>query len=276
MRTEDGSIINDCLGGKPQAFGMLVDKYKAGVYAYVCAEVRNFHDAQDITQEVFIQAYRDLRSLRKWESFTFWLYRIAYTRCKKWIRTRSRRPDSEFAEDQDPKVLEKLSLDAYRDSQVDESLQEALDSLSDTYREVLMLHYFGGMTIKDIARAVGASPTAIGVRLSRARAQLKEEMVAMMDTAFEGQKLQASFTFRIVTDMWTTVADLPTPRWCLTSNVVDGKIYSIGGEVGEEAAYPIRSPVSTVEEFDPGLSGNIAITSPAGKLLRTWGEVKSE
>ena len=140
MRTEDGSIINECLSGKPQAFGMLVDKYKAGVYAYVCAEVRNFHDAQDITQEVFIQAYRDLRSLRKWEGFTFWLYRIAYTRCKKWIRTRSRRPDSEFAEDQDPKVLEKLSLDAYRDSQVDESLQEALDSLSDTYREVLMLH----------------------------------------------------------------------------------------------------------------------------------------
>ncbi len=198
MRTEDGSIINECLGGKPQAFGMLVDKYKAGVYAYVCAEVRNFHDAQDITQEVFIQAYQDLRSLRKWESFTFWLYRIAYTHCKKWIRTRSRRPDSEFAEDQDPKVLEKLSLDAYRDSQVNESLQEALDSLSDTYREVLMLHYFGGMTIKDIARAVGASPNAIGVRLSRARAQLKEEMIAMMDTAFEGQKLQASFTFRIV------------------------------------------------------------------------------
>jgi RNA polymerase sigma factor (sigma-70 family) len=198
MRTEDGSIINECLGGKPQAFGMLVDKYKAGIYAYVCAEVRNFHDAQDITQEVFIQAYRDLRSLRKWESFTFWLYRIAYTRCKKWIRTRSRRPDSEFAEDQDPKVLEKLSLDAYRDSQVDELLGEALDSLSDTYREVLMLHYFGGMTIKDIARAVGASPTAIGVRLSRARAQLKEEMITMMDTAFEGQRLHASFTFRVV------------------------------------------------------------------------------
>ena len=61
-----------------------------------------------------------------------------------------------------------------------------------------MLHYFGGMTIKNIARATGTSPGAIGMRLSRARAQLREEMVAMMDTAFEEQRLQANFTFRVV------------------------------------------------------------------------------
>lgn len=198
MRTEDGSIIYECLNGKPEAFGILVDKYKAGVYAFVCSQVGSFQDAQDVTQEVFIQAYRDLRSLRKWESFGFWLYRIASTRCKKWIRAGSRRPDNAFTEDQDPNILERPSLDTYRDNQTYESLRESVDSLSDTYREVLMLHYFGGMTIKDIARAVGASPTAIGARLSRARAQLREEMIAMMGTAFKEQRLQASFTFRIV------------------------------------------------------------------------------
>ena len=112
MRTEDGSIIYECLNGKSEAFGIIVDKYKAGIYALVCAELGNFRDAEDVTQEVFIQAYRDLRSLRRWESFAFWLYRIAYTRCRKWIRSRSRRPDSAFIEDQDPEVLEKPSLDA--------------------------------------------------------------------------------------------------------------------------------------------------------------------
>jgi len=54
MRTEDGSIIQRCLNGKPEAFGMLVDKYKEGVYAYVYNELRNLHDAQDVTQEVFL------------------------------------------------------------------------------------------------------------------------------------------------------------------------------------------------------------------------------
>jgi RNA polymerase sigma factor (sigma-70 family) len=198
MRTEDGSIIHRCLNGKPGAFGILVDKYKAGIYAYVYTELRDLQDAQDVTQEVFIQAYRDLRSLRRWESFAFWLHRIAYRRCMDFLRIRSRRVDREFIEDQDPKVVDAPSLDSYRRNQLTESVWEALDALPEIYREVLILHYFGGMTIKDIASAIGASPSAIGKRLSRARAQLKEEMIAMMDTAFEGQRLQASFTFRIV------------------------------------------------------------------------------
>ena len=79
-----------------------------------------------------------------------------------------------------------------------ESVREALDELPEIYREALTLHYFGGMSIKDIARAIGASPTAVGVRLSRGRAQLKEEMIAIMNTTFEGQRLQAGFTFRVV------------------------------------------------------------------------------
>jgi DNA-directed RNA polymerase specialized sigma24 family protein len=90
MQTEDGCIIQDCLNGKPEAFGMLVDKYKEGVYAFVYAQLRDFQDAQDVTQEVFLQAYRDLRSLRRWESFCFWIYRIAHRCCAQCFRTRSK------------------------------------------------------------------------------------------------------------------------------------------------------------------------------------------
>jgi len=198
VRTEDGSIIYRCLNGESGVFGLLVDKYKAGIYAYAYTRLLNFQDAQDVTQEVFLQAYRDLRSLRRWESFVFWLYRIAHNCCAKSARARSRRPDSEFIEDQNPYAISDSSLNSYRDIQVNESLREAIYSLPETYRQVLMLHYFGGMNSSEIAKSLGASPTAIRMRLSRARAQLKEEMVAMMDTAFEGQRLQASFTFRIV------------------------------------------------------------------------------
>ena len=116
MKTEDGSIIQECLNGKPQAFAVLVDKYKEGIYASVYSELLDFQDAQDVTQEVFLQAYRDLRSLRNWESFVFWLYRIARRRCIQWFRVRSRRVDRDFIEDQDPKAVDNLSLDSYRDS----------------------------------------------------------------------------------------------------------------------------------------------------------------
>ena len=198
MRTEDGYIICECLNGKPEAFGMLVDKYKAGIYAFVYVQIGDFHSAQDVTQEVFIHAYRNLSSLRRWESFVSWLYRIASRRCKLWIRAESRRVDRNFIEDKHQKSLEVNSVNFYRENQLRENLQEAIDTLSDTHREVLMLHYFGGMTIRDIARAIGASPVAIAKRLSRARLQLREEMVSMMDAAFAGQRLRASFTLRTV------------------------------------------------------------------------------
>lgn len=198
MRTEDGRIIQECLNGDPSAFGLLVDKYKSGIYAFIYDKLRDFQDAQDVTQEVFEKAYRSLHSLRNWESFTFWLYQIAYNLCKNWIRDQSKRPDQEFIEDQKPSLLKERSLSSYRESQEYGFLHEALDSLPDSYREVLLLHYFGKMAIKDMARSLGASPTAIGMRLSRARARLKEDIIAMMSTTFDNQRLQASFTFRIV------------------------------------------------------------------------------
>ena len=69
MRTEDGTIIQKCLNGESEAFGILIDKYKAGIFALVWHKIRNFHDAEEITQEVFIKAYKHLRTLRRWDSF---------------------------------------------------------------------------------------------------------------------------------------------------------------------------------------------------------------
>ena len=84
---------------------MLVDKYKEGIYALAYDKLRNFQDAEDVTQEVFLQAYRGLRTLRQWESLAFWLYRIAYARCTDLLRIRSRRVDRDLIEDQDPEDI---------------------------------------------------------------------------------------------------------------------------------------------------------------------------
>ena len=63
VRTEDGYIIQQCIDGDTAAFGLLVDKYRKSVYALAYSKVGDFHDAQDITQEVFINAYWKLRIL---------------------------------------------------------------------------------------------------------------------------------------------------------------------------------------------------------------------
>ena len=73
MRTEDGYIINKCLDGNSAAFGFLVDKYKGSIYAFAYSRLGNFHDAEDVAQEVFIKAYQNLRNLRRWDNFLAWL-----------------------------------------------------------------------------------------------------------------------------------------------------------------------------------------------------------
>jgi N-acetylneuraminic acid mutarotase len=71
------------------------------------------------------------------------------------------------------------------------------------------------------------------------------------------------------TDTWTTVAELPQTREGHITNVVDGKIYVIGGSWG-----PDWTAVYEVDEFDPGLPSTSSSVSPAGKLIETWGHIK--
>jgi RNA polymerase sigma factor (sigma-70 family) len=192
----DRYIINKCLNGDSTAFGMLVDKYKESVYALAYSKLRNFHDAEDVTQEAFMKAYQNLRTLRQWDDFHAWIYAITYNICKMMIRSRSRQPDREFIEDQTVKSLHIEG--SYHDDPMLELLHEALDSLPETYQQVLTLHYLGGMDGTEIAEFLGMSPTSIWQRLSRARSLLRKEMLDIMSETFEQNRLKAGFTFRIV------------------------------------------------------------------------------
>ncbi len=86
MYTEDGYVIDKCLNGDAAAFGLLVDKYKAYIYALAYSKLGNFHDAEDITQEVFIKAYTKLRTLKRWDKVLAWLYSITSNLCKDFWR----------------------------------------------------------------------------------------------------------------------------------------------------------------------------------------------
>ncbi len=198
MRTEDGYIVQACLEGDSAAFGLLVDRYKKSIYALAYSRVRNFHDAQDITQEAFLKAYKNLSALKRWDNFMGWLYRITVNLCKDWGRSKARRPDDEFVDDQDAEILDYPAMGSYREGMVFETVQEALDSLPDMYRQVLTLRYFGGMNIRDISRFLGTSPSTIDRRLRIAKSQLKEEVLGMMGATSEQHGLLANFTFRIV------------------------------------------------------------------------------
>jgi len=205
MRTEDGHIIHECINGDSASFGLLVDKYKASIFALAYSRLDNFHDAEDVTQEVFLKAYKSLRTLRQWDNFVVWLRSVTINLCKNKIREQSRRRDKFSIKDQNVGIIEKASLDSYREEQWSlwrnealDSLNEALNSLPEEYRQILTLHYLGGMKGEEISKFLSISHNTVRQRLSRARAMLKEEVLAMISTNYGQQKLSASFTFRII------------------------------------------------------------------------------
>jgi RNA polymerase sigma factor (sigma-70 family) len=198
MRTEDGYLVEKCLNGEPESFGFLVDKYRGSIFAFAYSKLRNFHDAEDITQEVFLKAFQKLRALKRWDNFRAWLYSITSNLCNDWIRKRTKRPDCEFIKEQERGILDRSAMNSYQDGLWRESLHEAMDSLPETDRTVLTLYYLGGMNSVEIAQFLGASPTAIRQRLSRARTKLKEEVLDMISETYEQHRLPAIFTFYIV------------------------------------------------------------------------------
>ena len=117
MRTKDGDIIRRCLNGEPEAFGFLVDKYRSSIYAFAYTKLGNFQDAEDVTQEVFLKAYRNLRNLRCWDSFFAWLYSITSNLCKYWIIEQAKRPDRESIHAHSPKVIDDLSVKSQKEEE---------------------------------------------------------------------------------------------------------------------------------------------------------------
>jgi len=202
MRTEDAHIIHGCLNGDSSSFSLLVEKYKSKVHALAYDKLKNFHDAEDVTQEVFIKAYQNLRNLRQWDSLPAWLYSITSNQCSKW--TRKQAINKSYHEE----LKEHLST-SYPDE--NESLLEVLNLLPETDRQVLTLYYLSGMDSNDISEFLGISPTAVRQRLSRARTQLKEEMTNVMRATFEQNRLPASFTFHIM-EMVKHLRIHPIPR----------------------------------------------------------------
>ena len=184
MRTQDWDIIDRCLSGCPTSFGLLVDKYRERVYARACSILGNSHDAEDVTQEVFVKAHARLKTLRKWDSFPRWLDVTTSNHCKNLMRSRSRQPERGYLEEH-TQALTTHSVSSYQVNQMCESLYQALDSLPEMQRQLLALHYLGGMSLKEIARLFGTLPNTIKQRLGRARSKLKSEMLVTMDTIYK-------------------------------------------------------------------------------------------
>ncbi len=178
-RVVDAEVVRRARGGDGDAFGAIVETYRDRLFGLALGIVRNTAAAEDIVQEAFVKAYRNLRRFRGDSSVYTWLYRIAVNTAHNHLR-RERRAGRVDFEEVAPVIAAKDPNPADRaaDSELGEAIDGAIQRLPRRQREVFILHYFERMTHREIAEALGVTEGAVKASFFHAIRKLKGALQA--------------------------------------------------------------------------------------------------
>jgi RNA polymerase sigma-70 factor (ECF subfamily) len=161
--------------GDPRAFEEVVRATHRHAYTLAYRLVRDRQDAEDVTQEAYLRAFRALRGFRGDAAFETWLYRIVTNAAMTFLRRRGRFGD--LTADPEGTPPESPSPERPEDRAVDrDALARALETLSPALRTVVILKDVYGLSCREIGREMGATEGAIKVRLHRARRRLRDAL----------------------------------------------------------------------------------------------------
>jgi RNA polymerase sigma-70 factor, ECF subfamily len=170
MSLADEEWIRSCLNGQPEAFRHLIQRHEMPLVRYLRARLRRTDDAAEAAQETFVRAYFALDKLRKPEAFFARLLGNA-DRVAKEVQRAARRSRTA-----DCREIEEAGPAEVRESESQTAVAEAVVRLPDTYREVIVLRYYGGYSCAEISCDLDVPLGTVTKRLSRAYALLRETM----------------------------------------------------------------------------------------------------
>lgn len=182
MHDPDSELVRLAKEGSKADFGKLVNHYYEMVYAVTFGVVRNHEAARDVTQEVFIKAYRDIGNFAGQSKFKTWLYRISFNAAID--HTRQRRPaesldatDASDDEDRPALVIPDKTAgprDIAGRQELRRKLEEAIDQLSPEHRAVLVLREWEELSYEEVAETLGLQIGTVMSRIFYARKKLAE------------------------------------------------------------------------------------------------------
>lgn len=164
----DISVILEIREGNCEAFGTLVNRYEDFVYTLIFGLVKSAEEARDITQEVFLRAYRSIRRFEQRSSFKTWLYRIAYNTAMAHLAREKKLTEREGNAAFDPVD------DSYKRHNTRIILEKIIAKLKPEYRAVIILHYYEDLKYEEIAETLDCPVGTVKIRLYRAKYELKQ------------------------------------------------------------------------------------------------------
>ena len=179
----DTELVERARAGDADAFGELVERYQAAVYRVARAALRSATEADDVTQEAFIAAYRKLRDYRGDASFKTWLLAIAWNTARmqrrsawRWLDRFRQTDDADPLPGPRPIPSQEQALIS-RD--VRARVRQTVMTLSPNYREALLLSTTDDLTMEEMGAILGVPSGTVKWRLSEGRRQLKAKLTRL-------------------------------------------------------------------------------------------------
>ncbi|MFA6921931.1 MAG: RNA polymerase sigma factor RpoE [Gallionella sp.] len=191
-REVDQQLVERVQRGDKHAFDLLVAKYQRKLGRLISRFVRDTAEAEDVTQEAFIKAYRALPGFRGDSAFYTWLYRIGINTAKNYLLSNKRRPptstpfDAEESESfEDAGLLHEVSTpeNELMSKQVVSTVQSALQQLPEDLRSALTLREIEGLSYEEIAGVMNCPVGTVRSRIFRAREAVAEKLRPLLETS---------------------------------------------------------------------------------------------
>ena len=199
MGETTGELVRRAIDGDALAFAALVEKYQGMVCGLALNSVGCFAEAEDIAQDAFVDAYRNLKSLRDPDKFAGWLRAIAVNKIRTWLRkhTASRERITDMSARQNS-ADECVHTDRPDDASLRESVLRAIEGLPENQRQAITLFYMDGQSYADIADFMDVPVTTVKARMQGGRRRLKKEMMTMVETVLDAEKPGRELAVRIL------------------------------------------------------------------------------
>jgi RNA polymerase sigma factor (sigma-70 family) len=205
----DADLVRESLAGNREAFGQIVARYQSLVCSLAFSATGSLSQSEDLAQETFVTAWRQLRGLREPEKLRSWLCRIARNLTCDTLRQQGREPSHQG------ESLEELSGSPAPGPQPAEQaisneeaaiLWRAIERIPEIYREPLVLFYREHQSIASVAGSLELTEDAVKQRLLRGRKMLREEVIAFVEGALARTSPGQAFTLGVLAALPVTLA----------------------------------------------------------------------
>src|SRR3989344_4768476 len=162
VNRSDSQLITDYLAGNEKSLEVLFERYLKPIYSFTYRYIGGGQDSEDVTQEVFVKVWRNLKKFDQEKSFKTWIFSIAKNASLDYLKKKKAVPFSEFDTEEGGNRLtdtladpSPLPLELLEKAGMERMLNEAMEKLSPQYRMVLFLRYNDHFNFREIAESFG-------------------------------------------------------------------------------------------------------------------------